>query len=60
MPYVRWSRFRTVCLILSAAVFKLDVVFHALIVPDLYEGYRGRPRGEMAELMPFLFLTYVV
>lgn len=60
MSHVRGSRFLVVCLILSGAVFALDVAFHALVVPDLYAGYPSRSRGEMAGLMPFLFLTYVV
>lgn len=59
MREVDWLRFLGICFVLSAAVFALDVVFHAWAVPGLYEGYPQRAPQEIAKLLPFLFVTYV-
>lgn len=53
-------QFIALSVIISIIIFVLDVAFHALAVPGMYVGYPQRPQIEIASLMPFLFLTYVV
>ena len=53
-------RFLVTSVILAVIIFMADVAFHAMAVPNLYEGYPQRSSAEMAGLMPFLFLTYLV
>jgi hypothetical protein len=53
-------RFLVTSAILAVIIFMADVAFHAVAVPNLYEGYPQRSSAEMAGLMPFLFLTYLV
>lgn len=54
------ARFLVTSVILAVILFVADVAFHAVAVPNLYEGYPQRSSAEMAALMPFLFLTYLV
>ncbi|QZP08451.1 hypothetical protein [Caenibius sp. WL] len=53
-------RFLVTSIILAVLIFAGDVAFHAMAVPNLYEGYPQRPAEEMSALFPFLFLTYLV
>ena len=53
-------RFLVTSVILAVIIFMADVAFHAMAVPPRYEGYPLRSSAEMAGLMPFLFLTYLV
>lgn len=53
-------RFLVTSAILAVLIFAADVAFHAVVVPDLYAGYPQRAQAEIAGLMPFLFLTYIV
>lgn len=60
MNAIKSPRFLGVALLISVIIFILDIVFHSQVVPDMYAGYPQRPMAEMADLFPFLFLTYVV
>ncbi|MDX3883631.1 MULTISPECIES: hypothetical protein [Sphingomonas] len=60
MKHVLNARFLVTCAIISVLIFVADIAFHATFVPDLYVGYPQRAAGDMAPLMPFLFLTYLV
>ncbi len=53
-------RFLITSIILAVLIFAADVAFHALAVPNLYEGYPQRSAAEMQGLFPFLSLTYLV
>ena len=53
-------RFLITSIVLAVLIFAGDVAFHALAVPNLYEGYPQRSAEEMGGLFPFLFLTYLV
>ena len=53
-------RFLVTSIVLAVLIFAGDVAFHAMAVPNLYEGYPQRPAEEMSALFPFLFLTYLV
>ncbi|MGH6781468.1 MAG: hypothetical protein ACREB5_05135 [Sphingomonadaceae bacterium] len=60
MGNINWGRFLATCAVVTIIIFVLDIVFHAWIVPGMYAGYPQRPQAEIAGLIPFLFLTYIV
>jgi len=60
MPTRLSVRFLVTSIIIAVVIFAADVTFHALVVPDLYQGYPQRAAAEMRALFPFLSLTYLV